>query len=222
MLRAFFVLLCLYGTSQAAIAQTGTKYWVVLKDKSGVHFDPHTYFHAKALERRLLQNLPLYDETDKPLNQRYVQQVQSLADSVTGQSRWLNAVACFAQPHQAEQLRKLPFVKEIIPMQPQSATLASAGDDFNTKLDAEQENRLFNQTASLGAALFREKQLDGKGIRVAVLDAGFKSLKTNPAFEHLRRENRIIKTWDFVKGRENVDGFSSHGTMVLSCIGGRL
>jgi subtilisin family serine protease len=39
-------------------------------------------------------------------------------------------------------------------------------------------------------------------------------------FEHIRKEGRIIKTWDFTRGKEFVYSYNTHGTMVMSCIGG--
>ncbi|HXK73783.1 MAG TPA: hypothetical protein PLL08_02600, partial [Bacteroidales bacterium] len=38
-------------------------YWVYFTDKNGTTFDPYSYFDAKAIERRLQQNIPLYDIT---------------------------------------------------------------------------------------------------------------------------------------------------------------
>ena len=73
----------------------------------------------------------------------------------------------------------------------------------------------------MGSAAFAAKNIDGSGVRVAVLDAGFPEVDTHPAFAHIRKNNRIVKTYDFVKKREHVYGYSQHGTNVLSCIAGK-
>lgn len=203
-------------------ASAQTKFWVLLKDKNGVSFDPQQYFDQKALERRVRQHLPLSDEKDKPVKAEYVAQVATLSDSVTGQSRWLNAVACFATPAQITSLRKLPFVVEVVPMQEKPAVLASVAAEDIKKLKPEDLEILKNQTLSLGASTFRSRNLNGKGVRIAVLDAGFKAVDSSPAFADLRQEKRILKTWDFVKKREYVNDYATHGTMVLSCIAGKL
>jgi serine protease AprX len=219
LVRLFF-LLCFFVSVSV---QAQDKYWVVLKDKKGVAFDPLKYFDAKALERRIQQHLPISDETDKPLNPQYFQEVKSIVDSVSGSSRWLNAMSCFAKPNQLEKLRNLPFVKEIIPFSTSRIQPASySSEKIRTKLSETDQGILQNQLLSLGAAEFQNKKLNGKGIRIAVLDVGFKSVDTNPAFNHLRQEKRILKTWDFVKNYENVYHHASHGTEVLSCIGGIL
>jgi hypothetical protein len=214
------LLFLLSGYWLPALAQQ--KYWVVLKDKKGVSFDPFQYFDAKALERRQRQNLPLFDETDKPINPAYRQQITALSDSVSGESRWLNAVACFVQPAQLEKLRKLTFVREIVPFQTQPAVLAEVPDKYKVTLKDDELKILQDQTASLGASVFKEKNLDGKGIRVAILDAGFKGVDHTAAFEHLYKGKQVIKTWDFVKRREYVYDYATHGTLVLSCVAGRL
>ncbi|MBK0402280.1 S8 family serine peptidase [Adhaeribacter sp. BT258] len=220
--RLFLAALLFFFFGSFLPVQAQQKYWVVLKDKKGVSFDPYQYFDAKALERRQRQNLPIYDETDKPINATYRQQITALSDSVSGESRWLNAIACFAQPTQLEKLRKLAFVREIIPFQVQPVVLAEVPDKYKVTLKADELKILQDQTASLGASVFREKNLNGKGIRIAILDAGFKGVDNTAAFEHLYKGKQVIKTWDFVKRREYVYDFATHGTLVLSCVAGRL
>lgn len=203
-------------------SQAQDKLWVVLKDKKGVSFDPYQYFDSKAIERRHRQGLPLAEETDKPLNPDYLRTIYQLTDSVTGSSRWLNAVACFATSEQVAVLQKQPFVREIIPFRKHAALLASAGAPGKKPLKENELKILRNQTASLGAETFKALGLDGKGIRIAVLDAGFKAVDSEAGFEHLRRNKQILKTWDFVKRHEYVYDYSSHGAMVLSCIAGQV
>ena len=70
------------------------------------------------------------------------------------------------------------------------------------------------------AELFLKAQIDGQGVRIAVLDAGFPGVDTEKAFEHLRVNKQLVKTWNFVKGDEHVYRGHPHGTAVLSCIAG--
>ncbi|MEZ4848639.1 MAG: S8 family serine peptidase [Bacteroidia bacterium] len=63
--------------------------------------------------------------------------------------------------------------------------------------------------------------IHGKGIRIAVLDAGFKDADKHPALDHIRKAKRIIATRDFYDGDENVYHHSLHGMQVMSCIGGK-
>ena len=68
-------------------------YWILLKDKTEKSFDPLSYFDAKAIERRIINELPLYDYTDLPVNENYIQQITKSCTKIYFASRWLNAVA---------------------------------------------------------------------------------------------------------------------------------
>ncbi|MCB9245868.1 MAG: S8 family serine peptidase [Flavobacteriales bacterium] len=199
------------------------KYWVVFTDKPNVEFDPYSYFDAKAIERRLKHKISLTAESDLPVSEHYIQSVQEKVEEVRVVSRWFNAVCVLASRDQIREVEKLPFVRSTELMQP--TTVLVSGIRKSTDEWAMNENAIEYAHAQLDrmqGRQFQENNIDGKGVRVAVFDIGFKSYKTNPAFEHLRKNDQILKTWDFVKKRENVDGYNSHGTLVLSCIAGKL
>ena len=195
--------------------------WVFFTDKEGVPFDPLEFFHPKAIERRLRHGQDLMDPVDFPLREDYVEGVRQLADSIDVTSRWFNAVSVFARPSQIERIAALPYVERI-----ESMTLVA--------LPAEVKGE-FSLTADLSSALqelreaqighmkgqyFIENGLNGQGIRIAIFDAGFPGVDEHPVFAHIRDEGRIIATRDFVRGRQDVFGNNSHGTSVMSLIGG--
>ena len=191
-------------------------YWVFFKDKKETSFDPATYFHPKAIERRLQQGLPLCDSTDFPLNAQYKSQTAALSEEVIGESRWFNALAI--KTFQIEDILALPFVKnaqridgDFLP-----ATMETDIADDNTS----SPSQLTEQLYLMKGEAFTEQSINGKGLRIAVLDGGFKMADTHPAFQHLRDGNRIVATYNFPLKKENVYGWDSHGTMVLSCIAG--
>ena len=102
-------------------------YWVMLTDKAGTSFDPYSYFDSKAIERYQLNNADLYDISNYPLNQSYVNQINAIADDDFGQSRWFNAVAITATPDQIARIRQLPFVKDVVMLE-NNMHLAKAED----------------------------------------------------------------------------------------------
>ncbi len=195
-------------------------YWVMLTDKQGTTFDPYTYFDAKAIERYQQNGADLYDLTNYPLNAGYVAQVDALATEDFGTSRWLNAVAVMATPEQIEAIQRLPFVREVVAlrgdMQPARATEA---EPF--VLDEQTGRQLHNQLLRMGGQYFRAKGIDGRGVRIAVFDGGFPQVNTHAAFQHVRDEGRILKTWNFPNKKEDVYGWNSHGLMTFGCIAGR-
>ena len=202
-------------------AQTSNgKYMVFFKDKKNTVFNPYEYFDAKAIERRLKQGIALCDSTDFPVNDEYIKVVASLADSVSFSSRWFNSLTVYSNEKSLQKILDLPFVKGAETLTEKLIPASNDKDEFKISLDKDQLKLLKDQTERLGISAFREKGINGKGIRIAIFDAGFPSADVNPCFEHIRKENRIIKTFDFGKKKENVFGFSSHGTNVFSCIAG--
>lgn len=203
-------------------------YWVFLSDKAGTTFDPYAYFDAKAIERYRQNNADLYDITNYPLQQSYVRQVEALALEEIGTSRWLNAVAVMATPEQIAQIEKLECVQgsTMIASQMELAQCCSleSSETCNASLNVGQEEypAMADQLLRMQGNLFRSNGIDGKGVRVAVFDGGFPAVNTHKAFKHLRDNNQIIATWNFCNKKENVYGWNTHGTMVLSCIAGIL
>ncbi len=194
------------------------KYRVFFTDKKDVVFNPYEYFDAKAIERRVRLGIPLSDSSDYPVNESYVHSVAAVVDSLSYQSRWLNEVTVFSTPSAMVAVAALPFVKKIEYAEGYAAVCSVTG--VQKKLSAADSALLEFQTERMQGSLFREKNINGKGIRIAVFDAGFPGVNTSRVFEHIRKEGRIIKTFDFVTGKDFVYHANAHGTAVFSCIGG--
>ena len=99
---------------QAVVPTAPARYWVTLRDKNGVCFDPEQYFTFAAQARRARQHLPAYEASDLPVRADYVAAITAQVDTVTLVSRWFNAVACRATPAQAAVLRGLPGVATVV------------------------------------------------------------------------------------------------------------
>ena len=197
-----------------------TKYWISFSDKSGVEFDPYTYFSKRTIDQRSAQGLDLCDPRDFPVSEKYCFALLPFCDSVSFSSRWLNGIAIYSSAERINKIRNLSFVSSILEMNSHSI-LAYKENDF-CDLNKYNSAILHYQTDRLGGKEFKAKNIDGKGIRIAVLDAGFKGVDKNSAFNKLRNEKRIIATYDFVRKNENVYVSHWHGTAALSCIVGEL
>ena len=197
------------------------EYWVFFTDKEGVHFDPYQFFDEKAIERRIRNGLCLYDTTDFPVNREYIAGVESIATHVDVVSRWFNAVHVYATEGELDALEALPFVASVEPALLRLVPAASkyAADEASI-LDRVDDDLLESQLSHLKGELFHSNGITGEGVRIAVFDAGFRGVDTHPAFRHVRKNDRIIATWDFHRERKNVYTSSAHGTMVLSVIAG--
>ena len=203
-------------------------FWVFFTDKNDTQFDPYSYFDAKAIERYQQCGADLYDISNYPINDSYVNTVGSYSTEIFGASRWLNAIGVEATDDNAAMIAQLPFVdrvQEIV----SNGTLASQDSDLSLQgtkqsrydvFENEPVDILTGQLKRFGGQYFIDKGIDGKGLRICVMDGGFPKVNTHPAFQHLRDNHQIIKTYNFPNRKEDVYGWSTHGTMVLSCIAG--
>jgi len=203
-----------------SLATFAEKYWVTFTDKSDVKFDPYSYFSERTIEQRKTQGLPVCDSLDFPVSEKYCAEVTKLSDSVSYTSRWLNGIALYTTPERIETIRQLPFVAKIRMMQNQGEV--SSFDYGIHDLKKNNLALLHYQTDRLGGNDFSTHHLNGKGVRIAVFDVGFKGVDKNEAFKKLREEKRIIATYDFIGKKEDVYVSHWHGTATLSCIAGEL
>ncbi|MEM7374196.1 MAG: S8 family serine peptidase [Bacteroidota bacterium] len=190
-------------------------YWVYLVDKEGSTLDPDMYFTQAARERRARLGLPAYDHRDLPLTPSYVQRIAAKVDRVRHEVRWLNAVTVMATASQISQVAAYPFIASIEPFM-MDARLASMPFVDSARLDT-----LLSLSRNLMQLdMMEQRGLTGKGVRIAILDAGFKEADTHPALAQLRERGGIIGSRDFYDGDEQVYHHSRHGMEVMSCIAG--
>lgn len=208
------LLMCLGG-----VASSQSIWWVFFTDKQGSSFDPYTYFDPHAIERYQRSGADLYDVSNYPVCDVYVEAVAALATEVEGASRWLNAVGVEATPDQAAAIAALPCVRRVQPVEGH-AMLASVEAAADTALALGDTSVLTSQLLRMQGSAFVQRGIDGSGVRIAVFDGGFPRVDKHKAFQHLREAKRIVTTWNFPNRRENVYGWNSHGTMTLSCITG--
>jgi len=202
--------------SQTCFSQN--KYWITFKDKQ-TFFDPYNYFDERTIQQRLAQHVSLNDVTDFPVNENYIESVKKIVDSTSYSSRWLNGIAVYASEEKIEKIKELSCVSSIEEMNMVSH-LTMKNEKKSAKLSNKEISLLKFQTDRMQGKKFKEKKLDGSGIRIALFDAGFPNVDQHPAFEHLRKNNKIIATYDFVSKKDFVYAHHPHGTMTLSCVTG--
>jgi subtilisin family serine protease len=203
--------------------QPTENYWVFFADKDGVSFNPYEFFHSKAIERRLRHGQDLNDPLDFPVREDYLAELAQMVDSIDVVLRWFNAASVFATPNQLSQIKQLPFVTGIEPMvfkmlpAQLSNNMPPAGG-----LNHDDLQLVMAHTGQFTGSLFRKAQIDGHGVRIAIFDAGFPGVDEHPAFSHILREGRVVATRDFVRNQQYVFHKNSHGTSVMSLIGGMI
>lgn len=198
------------------------QYRIYLKDKNHSQYSldhPEAFLSQKSLERRRRQHIAV-DSTDLPVSPYYIDKVKSLGLKIMGTSRWHNTIWVESKNDNVYDLvDSLPFVERSLrlyvspdsimepkrvkvdnDMTPDSLAKGRYGNGF-TQID------MFHGL-SLHNAGFR-----GKGMTIAILDAGFKNADKIAAL----RSVNVVATKDCAPQRTD-DIFKEHyhGTMVLS------
>lgn len=75
-----------------------------------------------------------------------------------------------------------------------------------------------NQIQAPNGHYLHQRGYAGQGMHIAVFDAGFIRVNTDPAFEKLRNEGRLVTAKDFSGAGPGLYSASAHGTGVLSCL----
>lgn len=198
----------------------GQQYYIYFTDKPSCE-DVASYYDAKALARRAKHGIPFPQPTDLPLDPAYTAAVADLVDTLRTELWWWNAVSVSAQCDQMEAVERLPFVSRIEAIDPPLIQLASDTHWVPMTLgNREKDTTYFHQRNLLGLDRFVQEGLDGKGVRIAVFDAGFSGADEHPGLAHLFEEGRVLGTRDFQGKDDKVFHGSEHGTAVLSCIAG--
>jgi len=220
------------------------KFWVFFKDKGALAKKANLTAVARAhltprsVRRRLLRGSghPLFDATDLPVNEAYVQVLEKARFRVWNRSRWLNAVSVFAFPSDTSLLKAFPFVKKVRPVrvlirprlttspQKRAPELLEKGAEAHTFHYGES----YDQEALIHVPELHDMGYSGQGIIVGMLDTGFR-WRTHKAFAHLK----VLAEYDFIhhdsitanQAKDSLffpdkPGQDSHGTETLSTIAG--
>lgn len=239
-----------HGSQHSAISEGCTyyRYRVSLCDKKPTHFSlesPEAFLSAQSIDRRNRFQLAV-DSTDLPVCQEYKKQITALGFPIVLQSKWQNTVVvALTDTLKLDALRRLPFVLKLRKV---FSTVDFSGKESNSDEDNNllDESSLYRRQTLLqmvqsdragyyGYAHEQTKMTNrdtlnllgytGRGVSVAIIDAGFQNVDTLPAFKHLhvaatRNFNRtgISALKKAALPDDKVYDKSEHGTKVLSCL----
>lgn len=231
MKRVLLLLLVFVLVGFQSFAQSTLKnyYWVQLADKKGTPYqisNPEAFLSQRALDRRARQHIAI-DETDLPVSPVYLDSLKNRGLQILHTSKWLNgATVGTADTALMRKIAGLPFVSSVQLTRPASALKSAKSKFHNEELNAEIDPSTYGiaitQLTQLNGQYLHNQGFRGKGIQVAVLDAGFWHVNQIAAFDSLRLTKRILGTRDFVNPNADVYQQHTHGMSVLSCMGGNL
>jgi serine protease AprX len=205
--------------------------WVYFNDKpSSAYYlaNPLDMLSQRALDRRTTQGIAL-DIIDVPVEQNYIDQITSATGiTVMAKSKWLNALHIRGTQVNIQALTGFLFV-DYIDFANHSLNPGGRVSSSNKNLNVSKELELAttfnygnsaNQIQMLNGHLLHQSNYTGQGKIVAVLDAGFPGVNTASSFQRLRDNNLILGGYNFPDRNTNFYTRNSHGTNVLSTIGG--
>ena len=205
--------------------------WVYFnaKPNAQAYYDaPLTMLTQRSLDRRTLQNIPL-DFKDIPISQLYIDQIEAAAGiTVKSKSKWFNAVHVRGTQADIQALTLLSFVDHVDFADTGLNTggkiaLSKKNSKVNKTYDSEilfNYGNSANQIEMLNGHLLHQQNYTGSGKIIAVMDGGFPGVNTIAPFSRLRDNNLILGGYDFVNRDANFYTGITHGTLVLSTMGG--
>lgn len=212
LLFLLFFSFCLHGQD---------RYMIFFKDKLGTPHtieQPKTYLSERSLMRRTLNNVDITLQ-DLPVSPVYIHVLKELHIPVFYSTRWGNGVLVQMDASQIDTVRQLSFVESIEFVAPGAplTTLQRKGAPVQNELvQTQEESPKLQQLTFIDADKMHGLGVTGQGVWVAVFDDGFEAISILPEFAHLRNENRLFDTFNFVNHRPEVENGFSHGLRVLS------
>lgn len=220
MIRYILLSLCvLYNLT--TFASDGYMFRIQLKDKGQTTYSidkPEEFLSKRAIERRQRQHISI-NETDIPISSTYINIIENLGCNVVARSKWLSTVSIYCIDSSfVDKIKDLDFVS--------NATFVWKGDTTNTATkDIARSKRTVikseseygygeDQIRTVNGQFLHKEGYRGKGLEIAVIDAGFRNLN-----ELLLLDNVSIKGFkDFVFNGDDIFKSSDHGLKVLSVL----
>lgn len=223
-LSILFIFVNAYAFSQRVAEGT---YWLYFTDKNQNQFSvnhPEEFLSQRSIDRRAWQNIAI-DESDLPVTRKYVDSLIEMGLEVVYRSKWLNGVLVRSSDQGLiNSLPELEFIDTVkweasksmhyIPENP-------GGKRFEipyTKPPDYQYGFSSEQVSQINIQFLHGLGYTGKGVMIAVLDAGFINFPELPAFQTALENGQLVKTKNFVDKGQEVYNSHSHGTNVSSII----
>ncbi|MGV3697159.1 S8 family serine peptidase [Flavobacterium sp.] len=234
-MKNFFVILFFLLSYQGFSQEDAWVYFTNKPNAQSFFDNPLEMLSQRSLDRRTHQNIPL-DIKDVPIHQPYIDQIIATGVQVKAKSKWFNALHVRGSIAEIQNLSSLAFVDHI---EFANRALNAAGKSRSNKaknklktVSSGKVSKTFettavfpygnsaNQTQMLNAHLLHQQDFTGSGKIIAVMDAGFPNVDVLTPFQRLRDNNQILGGYNFVDRSTDFYTRSSHGTLVLSTMGG--
>ena len=210
-------------TAGQASAEKMYKYRVSLKDKVGTAYtvdNPQAFLSERAIERRNRQQLPV-DETDLPVSGIYIKELTNVGGRLVTTSKWNNTVVLeVSDTTLMDKVKEMPFVTGVKKVWAQPDSIPPRNKKRKKEVTNEVKEaghhygKAFRQINIHGGDSLHWAGFTGKGMHVAVIDAGFYNADEIKFFKKMD----LLGTRDFVNPDSDIYAENSHGMKVLSCM----
>lgn len=217
-----FFLCCALSLSAQSTEPQQYKFRVYLKDKGNTELslsEPEKFLSEQSIERKKRQNVAI-DASDLPISSEYFQEVTNAGAKVVSHSKWFKTIVVQVEDSvQISDILRLSFVD--------SAKYVWRGREQNYLRPARPRLGVLDCMEDVGLeshfgitdaqfAMHNAKNMalsgfTGKGVNVAVIDAGFTNADVVPQFSGIN----LGGFKSFVPGSE-IFASSDHGTKVFS------
>ena len=201
---------------------------VYLKDKgesSFKVFEPENFLSPESIEKRMLREI-FIDETDFPVSDQYISELKSVGAQIVVQSKWMKTVVVESLDSLiAGQLAAISFVDSVKCVWSGEGRLDTQPCIDDTSRYVSRDN---SDTTVYGSATEQIRMLNGirlhdagyrgKGMCIAVIDAGFMNVDRIDAFSSMK----LLGTHNVTFPARSVFCEDNHGAKVLSCIAANL
>jgi len=229
-MKVKFLFICIVLIIQQNFSQEKDA-WVFFKDKPSEDTflsAPLTMLSQRSIDRRIRYSINL-DSKDVPIENSYYTQIENTTGiTIQSKSKWLNALHVKGSQIAISGLSEFSFVQKIewadkSILSSKESKVSSKTDYGNKKLEVFTDfdyGTSANQIEMLKGDVLHENNFTGEGMYIAILDGGFESVDSNIAFSRLHTNNQILGGYNFVERNDNFYSRHSHGTSVLSTMGG--
>ena len=209
---SFFIVTVFSGYAQIQ------KYWISFDQKETVGYDYRNALSQQTIVNRTSLNIPLIQVTDIPVTQHYIAALSKLDVSIVAKSKWLNAVTAYLSQEQVAQVQALNFVTSVEPV---TVHLIAASTSMDVKPEL-----MHTALKQMKAKSFTKAGVDGTGLRIGVIDAGFYRLHEDAATRYLVDDKRVLGQRDFIDPTRKdlitaaATSSDDHGRQVVRMIAG--
>lgn len=236
----FYVSIFLFLFAAAFVNAQQLTYTVKLKYKKSSYSlsQPSAFLTQKAIARRIRQKISV-DSTDLPVNNNYLDSIANVNGvTIKSRSRWLNQLIVeVTDPYAIDTINAFSFVQH-------SNVVGTAFTQSSQKVAPEKIEPVSNVVLGSRSVLDRQeistdtfnygnnyqqvhihegeylhnKGYMGKGVTIAVIDAGFNNYEFSVAFDSVRANKQILGIFDFVARDSSVNEDNAHGAYCFSIL----